>query len=109
MTDNYLAVGRMRVAGKVIAPKPVAADETLRFDVAVPGSYVIWADGDVIPGTLDGTPNTDPRELKAGPPNSCANGAFAFSGSDIGRWFEKTNSPHLNCSVAGHRRIHSPS
>ncbi|MDR3404056.1 MAG: glycosyltransferase family 39 protein [Chthoniobacter sp.] len=67
MTDNYLAVGRMRVAGKVIAPKPVAANETVRFDVAVPASYVIWADGDVIPGALDGTPNTDPRELAAGP------------------------------------------
>ena len=45
MGQNYLAVGRMRVAGKVIANQPTAAKETIRFEVAVPASYVLWADG----------------------------------------------------------------
>ena len=67
MAENYLAVGRMRVAGKVIAAKPVAANETIRFAVAVPASYVFWADGGPITGSLDGTPPTEARELTAGP------------------------------------------
>ncbi|MEP6671437.1 MAG: hypothetical protein ABJF10_19905 [Chthoniobacter sp.] len=66
MTENYLAVGRMRVAGKVIAGKPVTANDAIRFDVAVPASYAIWADGQAIAGSLDGSPNTEPRELTAG-------------------------------------------
>lgn len=64
---NYLAVGRMRVAGKVISDKSAAANATIHFDVAVPASYVMWADGRPITGSLDGTPSTGPRELTVGP------------------------------------------
>jgi len=67
MTDNYLAVGRMRVAGKVISTKPVAANEVIPFEVAVPGSYEVWADGGAIPGELDGSPNSAARDLVVGP------------------------------------------
>jgi hypothetical protein len=61
-----IAVGRMRVAGKVIAPKKIEANESIRFDVAVPASYVVWADGHSITGVLDGSPATGPRELERG-------------------------------------------
>jgi hypothetical protein len=64
---NYLAVGHMRVAGKVISEKPAAAGETIHFDVAVPASYVMWADGHTIVGSLDGSPSTAARELTVGP------------------------------------------
>jgi hypothetical protein len=67
MEENYLAVGRMRVAGKVIADKPVAAGEAIRFEVAVPASYVVWADGRAIAGMLDGSPGAEPRQLAVGP------------------------------------------
>jgi hypothetical protein len=67
MGRNYLAVGRMRVAGKVIASEPTAANATIRFDVDVPASYVMWADGHAISGTLDGIPGAQPRDLAPGP------------------------------------------
>ena len=65
--ENYLAVGRMRVAGKVIAIKPVTANESIRFNVVLPASYVVWADGGAIAGSLDGAPGLQPRELMAAP------------------------------------------
>jgi hypothetical protein len=67
MTENYLAVGRMRVAGKVIASKPVVAGESIHFNVDVPADYVVWADGGGIGGSLDGVAGTEPRNLGVGP------------------------------------------
>jgi len=66
MTRNYLAVGRMRVAGKMIADL-AAAGETIRFHVEVPAPYVMWADGHPVGGTVDGTSVAGPVELAAGP------------------------------------------
>jgi len=68
MQENYLAVGRTRVAGKAITTKPVAAGEKISFDVKVPGPYALWADGHVVPGSIDGgAVGTGPRDLSAGP------------------------------------------
>ncbi len=67
MTENFLPVGRMRVAGKAIAKDAVEAGATVAFDVAVPAPYALWSDGKPVRGTLDGTPYTGPRELAAGP------------------------------------------
>jgi hypothetical protein len=65
---SIVVAGRMRVAGKVIANRPTAEKETIRFEVAVPASYVLRGDnGHVLSGTLDGTPLTGPRDLAAGP------------------------------------------
>jgi hypothetical protein len=66
MGQNYLAVGRMRVAGKVIADR-AATSEAIHFDVAVPAAYCVWADGQPINGTIDGQPVGEARELAAGP------------------------------------------
>jgi hypothetical protein len=65
MTRNYVAVGRMRVAGKVIATKAGAAD-AIAFNVEVPASYVVWADGHPIAGKMDGGATAGPFELAAG-------------------------------------------
>jgi hypothetical protein len=67
MTENYLAVGRMRVAGQVIARKETDAGMPVTFDIKVPASYVAWANGRPIGGLLDGTPWTEARELGVGP------------------------------------------
>ena len=67
MTENFLPVGHLRVAGKVIAPGPVAAGAPVVFQVAVPAPYALWAGGQPVSGTLDDTPYTGPRELAAGP------------------------------------------
>jgi hypothetical protein len=67
MEENYLAVGQVRVAGKAIGAKSVAAGDKVAFEVKVPGPYVLWADGKVIPGSIDGgTASTEPRELTEG-------------------------------------------
>jgi hypothetical protein len=66
MTENYVAVGRMRVAGKVIAPKLVAANAEIRFDVKLPASYVFWAEDGPIGGTLDDVSSAGARELSVG-------------------------------------------
>ena len=67
MTENFLPIGHLRVAGKVIAKEPVGAGAPVPFQVAVPASYALWAGGQPVTGTLDGTPYTGPRELAAGP------------------------------------------
>jgi hypothetical protein len=66
MTENYLPVGRMRVAGRIIAPAPTAAGASIPFDVAVPARYVLWAEGRPVPGTLDGKPYEGAVDLAAG-------------------------------------------
>ena len=55
LAHNYLAVGRTRVAGKMIAEK-ARANQPIHFEVKIPASYVVWADGKTIGGTLDGRP-----------------------------------------------------
>ena len=67
IAENFLPVGHLRVAGKVIARDPVAADAPVVFQVAVPAPYALWDAGLPVAGTLDGTPYTGPRELPAGP------------------------------------------
>jgi hypothetical protein len=66
MTENYLPIGRMRVAGRVIAAAPTAAGASIPFGVAVPARYVLWADGQAVHGTLDGSPYEGPIDLSAG-------------------------------------------
>ena len=66
MADNYLPIGRMRVAGRIIAPGPTAAGAAIPFDVAVPARYVLWADGMPVRGTLDGKPYEGAVDLLAG-------------------------------------------
>jgi hypothetical protein len=66
MAANYLAVGRVRVAGKVIADG-VTTDAPVRFEVAIPAAYLICADAQPVAGTLDGKLLSGPRELAVGP------------------------------------------
>jgi hypothetical protein len=66
MTANYLPVGRLRVAGRMIASEPVASGSRVEFELMIPGSYVLWADGAPVSGNLDGAPYIGPRELAAG-------------------------------------------
>ena len=67
IAENFLPVGHLRVAGKVLAKGPVEAGASVVFQVAVPATYALWAGGEDVTGTLDGTLYTSPRELAAGP------------------------------------------
>jgi len=67
LAENYLAVGRTRVAGQVIGGKAPADGQPIKFEIRVPASYVAWADDHVASGTLDGSPWKGSRELAVGP------------------------------------------
>lgn len=56
LSDNYLRVGEVRVAGRVLSAGPAAPHEVIRFSVAIPSTYVLWAYGLPVKGLLDGQP-----------------------------------------------------
>ena len=61
--ENYVPVGRLRVAGKVLAPD---GDGSAAFEVVVPGRYTILAPNGPAAGTLDDEELGGSRELEAG-------------------------------------------
>ncbi len=56
LSENYLRVGEVRVAGRVLSAGPAAPREVIRFEVAIPSTYVLWAYGLPVKGLLDGQP-----------------------------------------------------
>ena len=67
LTENYLNIGQVRVAGRVLSVGETAPGTTLSFPVVIPASYVLWADGKPVAGVLDGLPYTGARDLSPGP------------------------------------------
>ena len=60
---NYLRVGQIAVAGKMIAPSP---DGRVEFDVVIPQRYTLVSCEGPMSGNLDETPFQGDRELAAG-------------------------------------------
>ncbi len=65
LRDNYVPVGRLRVAGRVLAPA-APSRRTITFDVSVPAPYTVVADGRSVAGWLDGRRAGDAVLLGAG-------------------------------------------
>ena len=63
LVDNYVPVGRLRVAGKVLAAD---SDGMTEFDVVVPGRYAIVSPLGGADGVLDDEPFERSRRLAAG-------------------------------------------
>jgi hypothetical protein len=63
LNDNYVPVGRLRVAGKFLVP---GADGTSRFEIVLPGRYAIVSPFGSVAGILDGEPFEGSRRLAAG-------------------------------------------
>jgi hypothetical protein len=63
MLDNYLPVGTVRVAGKLLVVDAAGRSE---FTLALPGRYVMLSPFGSPAGALDGKRMTEPRELDAG-------------------------------------------
>jgi len=61
--QNYVSVGSVMVLGKKLTPSP---DRRLRFEVTVPGKYVMVDDDGDASGKLDGVDWREPRELAPG-------------------------------------------
>jgi hypothetical protein len=59
LSDNFVNVGRLRVAGQWIS-----SDGS--FTIAIPGRYVVLDEHGLALGVLDGRPQTGPRSLEAG-------------------------------------------
>jgi len=67
LLDNYLVVGRLRVAGRFLTPPDGPEQgERVEFDVTIPARYAIVAREGAVAGLLDGAPYTGPRLLPAG-------------------------------------------
>ncbi len=63
MLDNYLPVGALRVAGKLLVVDAAGRSE---FTLALPGRYAMLSPIGSPVGALDGKRMTEPRELDAG-------------------------------------------
>jgi Dolichyl-phosphate-mannose-protein mannosyltransferase len=96
LQENYLPVGRLRVAGRLLTPLASDTDSpTLPFDVHIPTRYAIVAERGSAAGWLDGTPYTGPRFLTPGPHEflpSASTGRFALVWAQA---LERSFSPFL--------------
>jgi hypothetical protein len=63
MLDNYLPVGALRAAGKLLEVNAAGRSE---FKLALPGRYAMLSPLGSPAGSLDGRPIAGPRELAAG-------------------------------------------
>ena len=63
LLDNYLPVGALRVAGKLLDVNAAGRSE---FTLALPGRYVVLSPDKATTGTLDGRPMIGPKLLDAG-------------------------------------------
>lgn len=67
LRENYLVVGRLRVAGRLLdGAAGGASGRRIEFDVTIPARYAIVAADGPATGSLDGAPYTGPRFLDAG-------------------------------------------
>lgn len=89
---NYLPVGSLRVAGKVLQPAPPRTP--LRFEIEVPGEYSVVTEHGFADGLLDG--------------ESCAGGRFLSRGSHSFESFEDQGVVALlwaNAASLGYRSV----
>jgi len=63
---NYLPVGRLRVAGRLLTPSAADGPHALPFDVQIAARYAVVAESGVATGWLDGTPYDGARFLAPG-------------------------------------------
>lgn len=65
LNANFVSVGRLRVAGRLLGPPP-RAGAPLSFAIAVPGEYSVVTPAGPAAGELDGTGGAGPRFLAPG-------------------------------------------
>ena len=67
LEQNYLPVGRLRVAGTLLNASERNPAGEIPFDVAIPARYALIGQSETPAGVLDGTPYEGARFLDAGP------------------------------------------
>ena len=66
LQDNFLLIGHVRVAGRILIPAASQGDPSGSFDIAIPATYALVSDGGDVDGTLDEKPYAGPRRLETG-------------------------------------------
>jgi 4-amino-4-deoxy-L-arabinose transferase-like glycosyltransferase len=66
LEENYLVVGEVRVAGRILPGPAEDPGRSIVFEVAIPARYAIVAEAGAAAGLLDGEPYAGPRFLDAG-------------------------------------------
>ncbi|MGZ8983928.1 MAG: ArnT family glycosyltransferase [Methylotenera sp.] len=66
LNQNFLLVGDLRVAGKLLPAVSKTTGNDITFDINIPTSYVLASDQAVVSGLLDGTIYNGARQLNAG-------------------------------------------
>jgi 4-amino-4-deoxy-L-arabinose transferase-like glycosyltransferase len=66
LAENYLPVGHVRVAGRILAARRPGTSDAVSFMVFIPAPYVIVAESGPLTGSLDATPYQGERFLQAG-------------------------------------------
>jgi len=66
LRENYLPVGRLRVAGRLLTPSASDGLPSFPFDVRIPARYAIVAENGGAAGWLDSTPYEGARFLASG-------------------------------------------
>jgi hypothetical protein len=66
LNDNFVSVGTLRVAGKLIDDRARNEDGSYAFEVGVPTAYALISNQGKQPAELDGSPYTGPRTLSPG-------------------------------------------
>jgi hypothetical protein len=65
LNDNFTSVGMLRVAGRIFG-KPVPENRALKFNVVIPGKYVIITPYGLAKGKLDNIEYSVPVEMASG-------------------------------------------
>ncbi len=67
LKENYLSVGRLRVAGRLLASPAGEGSGPVPFEIRIPARYAVVAENGRAAGLLDGRPYDGPRFLESGP------------------------------------------
>jgi hypothetical protein len=66
LNDNFVSVGALRVAGRLIDDRARNADGSFAFEIGVPTIYALISSHGEQPAELDGSPYAGPRMLSPG-------------------------------------------
>lgn len=67
LKENYLSVGHLRVAGRLLASPTGEGAGPVPFEIRIPARYAVVAENGRAAGLLDGRPYDGPRFLESGP------------------------------------------
>jgi len=77
LTENFLPIGHLLIAGRFLPASGTVANHSGQFDIAIPARYALVSESGNLRGLVDGETYTGPQELAAG----CHTFSLSFKGS----------------------------